>query len=639
VKKVVFIGLFTICIFLPTWAGEAKSSILQVGSDKGGNIGKHLTWLSADSVGIQEALLLLQNGSFNTYDDEVLNLGFGSHAYWIHVTLENIDTAKQTFLWSFYRCGIAVSLFKIDVSLNAEFLDSASIFLPIDSRPYLSRALSFPIQLNPKEKTSLLALVRLINIDNMRIPMDVYAEQKWIQKEFKFTSMIMRFIGLFMFVALLNLFIFLLFKKKLYFWQFVHVLSLTIFNINEFFMEVYFIPENVFTRWAFIPRTSWALLGTLSMVQVFVLFTDLKSLAPRLSKLFKTLSVLLVLSIVQLLLFNYFFARQNPTILQSSLAQFSRGLPGLFMVVSLLLLFTLPIYLYRYASYKVKLYFLSLFVMLIGAGFYMLNFNGYTNFTLYYPGNILVGHTFEIVTFTFILVYGFFEERNEKIELLSKQVALQNRMTRDVVLAQEQERKRIAQELHDGMAGKLGALRFYINSLMRRAQNTRDHQLDEAVFDKVENELKESIEEIRSISHNLMPVDFSKISFTELIQKHIALFSSKKGLDVASDITNDLNNQSQLLQLSLYRIISELINNIYKHAQASNAKIVCKKEAESILLSVEDNGIGFKELDVNPGIGLQNIRSRVSLLKGHIEIKNEKGKTGVYIKIPVENEK
>ncbi|MBL6449382.1 tetratricopeptide repeat protein [Fulvivirga sp. 29W222] len=195
---------------------------------------------------------------------------------------------------------------------------------------------------------------------------------------------------------------------------------------------------------------------------------------------------------------------------------------------------------------------------------------------------------------------------------------------------QEKERERIAQELHDGVAGNLAGIKLVLANLSGKEQNQE--------LNKVIRNIDETYHEVRTLSHHLIPPKIMENEFIELIKNYLDdlkrshLFEIHFGYHPQTEL-NKLPNQ---IKTEVYRIIQELMNNIIKHAKADQVDIQLTKLNESLNLMVEDNGVGFDASATSSGIGLNNIHSRVKLLDGEINIDTTINRgTIVDITIPV----
>ncbi len=195
-----------------------------------------------------------------------------------------------------------------------------------------------------------------------------------------------------------------------------------------------------------------------------------------------------------------------------------------------------------------------------------------------------------------------------------------------------QEKKRISEELHDGILGRLFGTRLSLDSLNENID--QDTVKNRSGYIK---ELKAIEQEIRKISHDLNADFVSGSGFFDiikaLVENQTKAYNLKYELYKNDDIDwEDIPNKTKI---NLYRIIQESLQNIYKHADAKLVKINFELKNNFILLEISDDGSGFDINRVKKGIGLKNIASRVNDLGGDLDINSMRGKgTTVLVLIP-----
>lgn len=191
-----------------------------------------------------------------------------------------------------------------------------------------------------------------------------------------------------------------------------------------------------------------------------------------------------------------------------------------------------------------------------------------------------------------------------------------------LVDGEEKERVRLAQDLHDGINGDLSVIKFKIDSLTMEKYSKEDKKFHTQAIAMLDN----AIDQVRRISHNLAPPSLHNFSLLEALKTYCNKIQSAHSLKI--DFQN-FGNQISLgteQETAVYRIVQELLNNIVKHAGAKEVLVQLNNTDESLGITVEDDGRGFDTQNVKNGIGLQNIASRVSFLKGDLHIdSNEKG--------------
>jgi signal transduction histidine kinase len=210
--------------------------------------------------------------------------------------------------------------------------------------------------------------------------------------------------------------------------------------------------------------------------------------------------------------------------------------------------------------------------------------------------------------------------QQEQIKFLERQQQLVS--LQSMVNGQETERTRIAKDLHDGLGGLFSTVKMYFSTL----QHEQDVLQNNSLFTKSYELIDTASEEVRRIAHNMMPEVLMKLGLIPAIQDMCSNISAGKLLQVKLQHYGMDKRFNAATEIMLYRIIQELLNNIIKHAQASEAIVQFNRDEESLTVTVEDNGRGFnlQEVDDKNHAGLETIRSRVNYLNGNISIDSEK---------------
>lgn len=194
---------------------------------------------------------------------------------------------------------------------------------------------------------------------------------------------------------------------------------------------------------------------------------------------------------------------------------------------------------------------------------------------------------------------------------------------------QEKERTRLSQELHDGVGAKLSGLKMTLEYL--KTHTTENAALVAKVFEDV----SETLEEVREISHNLHPYYFNS-SIEQLLQDRVERLNTYSSCRYSLTVNTGEEPLDPGLKLHLYKIIGELLTNIQKHACAERASVQINREADRIEAVVEDDGIGLHNTHNNTeGIGLQHIQNRIDICKGSLNIDASGKGTTVIITIPL----
>lgn len=238
----------------------------------------------------------------------------------------------------------------------------------------------------------------------------------------------------------------------------------------------------------------------------------------------------------------------------------------------------------------------------------------------------------------FLLARGRFRRKQQLAEN-EKQLAVREAFFDATIRSQENERKRFAQDLHDGMGQLISSLRLMVNQLDK---NTSVEEKI-SIAERSETILNDMHTEIRSIAFNLMPQTLIQHGLLPALQE-MALRVNQTGKIIVNVQGYDLPARlHEVQEISLYRIIQEWTNNVIKYAQATKIEIQLMGYEEEINITIEDNGAGFDTnlLESSKGNGWKNINSRVNLVKGEIEIDSapQRKGTSLMIRIPVSAEK
>jgi signal transduction histidine kinase len=209
-----------------------------------------------------------------------------------------------------------------------------------------------------------------------------------------------------------------------------------------------------------------------------------------------------------------------------------------------------------------------------------------------------------------------------------------------LIEGQEEERKRIAREIHDGLGQMLTALKFSIEKVGDWVEPTDKGQQN---LNELRQLITQTITEARTISFNLMPAvlsDFGIASALKLLTGQVATSS-----EISITFTTNLTGERLLknAEIGLYRIAQEAIHNAIKYAKASEISVDLSLKKKHIHLRIDDNGQGFDEFASRPGknspsAGISNMKERAFIINGDIKITTKPGKgTQIHVKIPFIN--
>jgi signal transduction histidine kinase/ligand-binding sensor domain-containing protein len=240
-----------------------------------------------------------------------------------------------------------------------------------------------------------------------------------------------------------------------------------------------------------------------------------------------------------------------------------------------------------------------------------------------------------LLSLTGLLVLAY----KRRVKHLKKAHAAQETFSKQLLESQERERQRIAAELHDGLGQSLLIIKnraFLASSADGNRENTQE-QLEE-----ISASASQAIEEVREIAYNLRPYHLDRFGLTKTLKAIFTRFSDSSGTHFSVEIDPIDGLFSKEDEISIYRIVQESINNIVKHAYATEAQLVIRREAQTLRLHIQDNGKGFRPAFVSAteaqpgGFGLIGMAERVRMLKGSYLIDSTPGQgTTITIKLNI----
>ena len=220
--------------------------------------------------------------------------------------------------------------------------------------------------------------------------------------------------------------------------------------------------------------------------------------------------------------------------------------------------------------------------------------------------------------------------RRDKEALQSSEAELR-RLSSQLLNAQEEERKRISRELHDGIGQSLSAIKFTVETALNEMAQENPAQVSQSL-ETVVPLVQEAVEEVRTISRNLRPSVLDDLGILATISWFCReVEDTYSGIRIHKRINIKEDDVPDSLKTVMFRLLQEAVNNVTKHARASSIDLSLEGTDERIELTIEDNGIGFdleKELAegrLKDGIGLSSMRERAELSNGSFLIESHKG--------------
>ena len=245
-----------------------------------------------------------------------------------------------------------------------------------------------------------------------------------------------------------------------------------------------------------------------------------------------------------------------------------------------------------------------------------------------------------VVLMLLVAITGFLFYRKKKIEQQAKldaEIASQKEIrTKAILEAEEKERRRIAQDLHDGVGQLLSAAKLNLSNLDSKITTQTEEQ--KLAIQNALSLVDDSVKEVRAVSHNMMPNTLIKLGLASAVREFITKLGKAPTLKVDLEIVGLDTRLDNQVETVLYRVIQEIVNNIIKHAKASQISMQLIRHETELNIMIEDNGVGFdtNQLDDFEGIGLKGIKTRIEFLNGSVHFDSSIGRgTTVIIDIPL----
>lgn len=207
--------------------------------------------------------------------------------------------------------------------------------------------------------------------------------------------------------------------------------------------------------------------------------------------------------------------------------------------------------------------------------------------------------------------------------------------TNSILKGQEEERTRVARDLHDGLGGLLSGIKFTLNSVKG---NVILPESSAIAFTRALGQLDSAINEMRRVAHSMMPETLVRFGLVDALSDFCNGISDSGQLKVKIQAFGFSERLESSVEITLYRIVQELLNNVIKYAEATEAQVQLTRVGNEVSVTVEDNGKGFdvEIIKTSKGAGLQNVQARVDYLNGKLDIQSKPDEgTSVLIEITV----
>lgn len=249
---------------------------------------------------------------------------------------------------------------------------------------------------------------------------------------------------------------------------------------------------------------------------------------------------------------------------------------------------------------------------------------------------VLAGSALALAVIIFLLYRNYTNRQKLQQQRIAElETEKQLLATQSLLKGQEDERSRIAKDLHDGLGGLLSGVKLQLGAMKGNLILTEENGI---AFNRVLNNLEESIAEMRRVAHNMMPETLLRFGLPQALEDYSSSLSHQQAFTIQCEFRGMEKRLDSSTEVVVYRIVQELINNAVKHSGASAILVqIMRHDEERLNITVEDNGKGFDpKFTGSDTAGLRNISSRVKYLNGKMDIQSEPGNgTSVYIECEI----
>jgi signal transduction histidine kinase len=236
-----------------------------------------------------------------------------------------------------------------------------------------------------------------------------------------------------------------------------------------------------------------------------------------------------------------------------------------------------------------------------------------------------------------VSVFADLHRKSHQLEMLNSELKT---LSSRLIATQDEERRRIARELHDGLGQELSVAKMMTDRIVM--QNRADELTRKEVAD-VSELIDHAIQQVRNISHLLHPPLLDEVGLQVALQCYLEGFTKRSGIEVSLEVQpSDFPRLAREIETALFRIVQEAVTNVFRHSGAHKAWVSLQKEGNQVVGTVRDDGNGIAEQIVkfrpeSIGIGIAGMRQRVKEFSGELRLTNVQPGTLVEIVIPCDS--
>ena len=548
------------------------------------------------------------------WEDNKVSYGFSDEFFWLKFKIKNISKSKSELYLEVDNPHFRFIEFYVRKNDSLILKYKCGRHMPFDSRPVDNVKYIFPIYLDNNQLEEYYIKIDKRN-GSVNFPVNLWGKNEFTKVNNKINLFKGIYFGSLILVIMYSLIAYFNIKRRLY----------ILYSFYIFFLGLYMFTSAGYSFQSIVKNSivfnSYFRVITLTLMVFF--FTNFTQELFKTKLYAKKLNSFIIFVSSGLLIITVLWIVHD---------QFYKGaLTSLYLRTNYIIILTLVIcfllssvFTYNYQKKIVRLYLFSFSLILLAGILLVVLEYGWLPMLRSNISPLYFASLIDIVILSILLISEMRLVLKEKENLSLEIVKKQQEIVQAYVDGIEKEKLRISEELHDDIGSKLSNLNQFVS--------------DKEIFSKgTSRKIESIINDVRSISHKLSPNKITFFSFKEQIENVVeeALFNTN--IDYKLYFNNDFTFLNESQKLNIYRIVQESVHNALKHSKASFIEIQINKIEQELLLSIDDNGEGFKAFKNKSGLGLLNIKRRVDYLEGKIEISSAENKgTNILIVIPLE---
>ncbi len=616
-KNLLILSLFTIALFIAT------AYIPQ--EDKAGLVPFEVYHFEdkTNAIKINQLIDNQPIKAFKKLKNDRINFGFTESNHWLYFKLEtDIVPADLSLEIQNHRIN-HLELFERKKG-KIQSLGITGDRYPFAQRPTPTHTFVYPIRLDSYENTEYFLLLdnRLEELSTHIMLRTTSSFEEIDQKEYLFAGFLLGFVGLVVLVSGIYGWVS---GDKVYFWYIAYILTFMLRQMTDIGLGFQYLWPNFpkFNTPDPLIMSVWLYIFSFFSFLSFFVLPQIKKTRPfRVSQFIKWIPLALFFIVLALQIAGFTEKYNIYTLTVRTHAILAIITIGLWMWM---------IFENRKTTEPTTIYFnFAIIIQLFAQTILTLqNINRFREdgFFIIEPILLLMVVFFiDMITFLLGLVYRFRQSQTQNENLQISLIKTQQQQNQQIIEALQSERQQITADLYENIGTSLSAVKMQLSEVKNK---------EFPLLEETKSLLKKATEDLRSVTHNLIPVDFIEKG----LSKSVAEMIEKTNQSSAIKFTYSTDYQTIRLNLSVevqvYRIISELIKNILKHSHATEATVSIFYKENTLEITAKDNGTGFDETQEKDGIGIKNLHARAKELRGNVKIDSGNWGTKIVVTIPI----